>query len=172
MMKVKSLLSVVICISLFGCNANQDSVDEFVAYVELQARKEVQQLAPILKFQASEYHAKGLREPFVIPVFARVQEQAVVKKNCWQPSKRAKSGQLERYPISKLRLKGVMGSSKQVSALIQTPSGQVVKVGKGQFIGLNNGKVTRVTPKYLVINETLPDGLGCWSKRNVKLALK
>ncbi|MGL6171504.1 MAG: pilus assembly protein PilP, partial [Vibrio sp.] len=26
--------------------------------------------------------------------------------------------------------------------------------------------------RYLLINETLPDGLGCWNQRNVKLALK
>ncbi|OIQ25400.1 pilus assembly protein PilP [uncultured Vibrio sp.] len=171
-MKVKAFVPLLIGSLLVGCNANQDSVDEFVSRVESQARKEVQHLAPLIKFQASAYQADGLREPFVVPTFVRVQEQAIVKKDCWQPSKRSKSGQLERYPISKLRLKGVMGSSEQVSALIQTPSGQVVKVGKGQFIGLNNGRVTRVTPKYLLINETLPDGLGCWSKRNVRLALK
>ncbi|MDJ1478828.1 hypothetical protein QBX67_28100, partial [Bacillus sp. LS15-K4] len=33
-------------------------------------------------------------------------------------------------------------------------------------------KVTRVDDNYLLINETLPDGLGCWNQRNVKLALK
>jgi type IV pilus assembly protein PilP len=164
---------LLLCVAfLGGCKANQDSVDDFVRTVESQARKEVKHLAPIMQFQASAYEAKGLREPFVIPMAAIVQEQPIVKKDCWQPNKRSKSGQLERYPISKLQLKGVMGSAQQISALIQTPSGQVVKVGKGQFVGLNNGRVTRVTSKYLLINETLPDGLGCWSKRNVKLALK
>ncbi|MCK6263167.1 pilus assembly protein PilP [Vibrio sp. ZSDE26] len=171
-MKINVFTWLLFIAFLSGCNANQDSMDEFIQRVESQARVDVEHLSPMLAFQAYPYQSQGFRQPFVLPIAAIVQEQPIVKKDCWQPSKRNKSGRLERYPISKLKLKGVMGSSGQVSALIQTPKGQVVKVGKGQFIGLNNGRVTRVTPSYLLINETLPDGLGCWSKRNVKLALK
>ena len=65
-----------------------------------------------------------------------------------------------------------MGSGSQISGLVQTPKGSVVKVQKGQFIGLNSGRVTKVTSQYVLINETLPDGLGCWHRRNVRLALK
>ncbi|MEF1339522.1 pilus assembly protein PilP, partial [Vibrio rotiferianus] len=54
----------------------------------------------------------------------------------------------------------------------QAPNGTVYKVHAGQYIGKNNGKVTHVTHSYLLINETLPDGLGCWQKRKVKLALR
>ncbi|MGR5542418.1 pilus assembly protein PilP, partial [Vibrio campbellii] len=56
--------------------------------------------------------------------------------------------------------------------LIQTPQGSVLKIHKGQYIGLNNGKVTKVASNRLVIKETLPDGLGCWNTRTVTLALK
>ncbi|MGF1721631.1 pilus assembly protein PilP [Vibrio kyushuensis] len=171
-MKVNSFCLLLGATLLVGCNANQESIDEYIQTVESQARIDVEQLTPIITFQASPYQSRGLREPFILPIAALVQEQPIAKKDCWQPSKRNKSGQLERYPISKLKLKGVMGSSGQISALIQTPKGQVVKVGKGQFVGLNNGRVTKVTSKYLLINETLPDGLGCWNKRNVRLALK
>ncbi|MGC9403102.1 pilus assembly protein PilP [Vibrio genomosp. F10] len=157
---------------LNGCQANNDSIDEYIQAIESQARKEVVRLEPVIMFQASAYQSTELREPFFLPSAALVQEQAMVKKDCWQPPKRTKSGPLERYPMSKLRLKGVMGSANSVSALVQTPKGQVINVSEGQFIGLNNGRVTRVTSHYVLINETLPDGLGCWSKRNVKLALK
>ncbi|QSA19722.1 pilus assembly protein PilP, partial [Vibrio furnissii] len=57
-------------------------------------------------------------------------------------------------------------------ALVQTPQGSVMKIKAGQYLGLNNGRVTRVADDYLLIKETLPDGLGCWNQRNVKLALK
>ena len=155
-----------------GCKANEDPLDSYVADLEKRARKDVIDLAPVIDFKTSQYLAHEQREPFVLPQAALVVNQPKVKKDCWQPPNRRKSGKLERYPLSKLRLKGVMSSNGKVSALVQTPSGTVVKVNAGQYIGVNNGKITRVTDKYLKINETLPDGLGCWNKRNVKLALK
>ncbi len=157
---------------LVGCNANQDSLSDFVSQTEQKARKDVSSLAPLKEFKVAEYSQHGMREPFVLPRAALVLSQPTVKKDCWQPQTRKKTGQLERYPLSKLRLKGVMSSNGKVSALVQTPQGNVVKVNAGHYVGLNNGKITRVTNQYLQINETLPDGLGCWNKRNVKLALK
>lgn len=78
-------------------------------------------------------------------------------------------GALSIAPIALKRGDEQRGS---ISALVQTPTGSVVKVKAGQYVGINNGKVTRVDDNYLLINETLPDGLGCWNQRNVKLALK
>ncbi|KGY10744.1 pilus assembly protein PilP [Vibrio sinaloensis] len=157
---------------LLGCQANEESLDEFVAQVERKARQDVVDLKPVFDFQISAYQSHNQREPFVLPQAALVLNQPLAKADCWQPVQRRKTGQLERFPLSKLRLKGVMGSGGRVSALVQTPEGNVVKVSSGQYIGLNNGKVTHVADDYLKINETLPDGLGCWNKRSVKLALK
>lgn len=157
---------------LAGCKANNESLSDFVSQVEAKARKDIEQLTPSIDFVAARYQQHEQRPPFVLPKEAIVQNQPIAKKDCWQPRVRSKTGKLEKYPLSKLRLKGVMGSGSSVSGLVQTPSGNVVKIKNGQFIGLNNGRVTKVTNKYVLINETLPDGLGCWHKRNVKLALK
>lgn len=157
---------------LVGCKANQEDLTSYVAQVEREARKEVTKLKPILEFEATSYQQHKGREPFVLPKEALVQNQPLAKADCWQPLPRAKNGPLERYPLHQLRLKGVMSSGGSISALVQTPAGSVVKVKTGQYVGINNGKVTRVDDNYLLINETLPDGLGCWNQRNVKLALK
>lgn len=172
-MKVKlSLVLPCVLMLLSGCKANQDSLSDFVSQTEQKARKDVSALTPLKEFKVAEYSQHAMREPFVLPQAALVLNQPNVKKDCWQPAPRRKTGQLERFPLGKLRLKGVMSSNGRVSALVQTPTGNVVKVNAGHYVGLNNGKITRVTNQYLQINETLPDGLGCWNKRNVKLALK
>lgn len=170
------LVKVVVILLMFsilaGCKANQDSLEEFVVQVETRARKEVEELGPTSEFIAAQYQQRTHRPPFELPKEAIVLAQPKVKKDCWQPSRRHRTGKLEQYPLSQLRLKGVMGNGNQVSGLVQTPKGNVVKVQKGQFIGLNNGRITQVTSQYVLINETLPDGLGCWHRRNVRLALK
>ncbi|MFM2591162.1 pilus assembly protein PilP [Vibrio sp. TBV020] len=171
-MSSKRLVVLFCCLVLGGCKANQDSLGDYITQVESQARKDVIDLAPVLDFDITQYASHQQREPFVLPQEALVLNQPKEKTDCWQPNRRKKSGELERYPLSKLRLKGVMSSNNQISALVQTPAGNVLKVNTGQYIGVNNGRVTRVTETYLQINETLPDGLGCWNKRNVKLALK
>ncbi|EKO3509083.1 pilus assembly protein PilP [Vibrio fluvialis] len=157
---------------LSGCKANQESLSDYVKHVEQQAQREVATLAPVVQFDVFHYAQHHQREPFVLPQEALVQNQPRMKSDCWQPSPRAKSGSLERYPLSQLRLRGVMSSGGSVSALIQTPQGSVMKIKAGQYLGLNNGRVTRVADDYLLIKETLPDGLGCWNQRNVKLVLK
>ena len=166
------LLSLLLLLVLSGCKSNQDSLEDFLRQVEAKARKEVEKLVPETEFLAATYQRHAFRPPFELPKEAMVQNQPLVKKDCWQPNARSRIGKLEKYPLSKLRLRGVMGSGTSVSGLVQTPKGNVVNVKKGQFIGLNNGRVTKVTSQYVQINETLPDGLGCWHKRNVRLALK
>ncbi|MEZ9565758.1 pilus assembly protein PilP [Vibrio artabrorum] len=168
----KSLCVMLLLLILSGCKASEDSLESFVVQVEAKAKKEVGQLVPASEFSAAIYQRRASRAPFELPQEAIVQNQPLVKTNCWQPRSRPRHGKLEKYPLSQLRLKGVMGNGSSVFGLVQTPRGNVVNVKKGQFIGLNNGRVTKVTSQYVQINETLPDGLGCWHKRNVRLALK
>lgn len=157
---------------LVGCRANTEPMEGFIRQVESEARQEIAKLQPEREYIPTEYSASQNRRPFELPKEAVIASQPVVKKDCWQPPSRAKNGKLEAFPLSQLRLKGVMGSGNAIAGLIQTPQGKVEKVQPGQFIGQNNGKVTLVTPSYILINETLPDGLGCWQQRKVRLALR
>lgn len=165
-------LGVIVSVLLVGCRANQDSLDEFVVLSQQQAQHTVKELAPALSFKTAAYTSGAEREPFTLPTAALVLDQPTVRKDCWQPKSRKQNGQLEQYALSKLSLKGVMSRNGKNSGLIQTPKGQVIKISAGQYIGLNNGLVTQVATSHIQIKETLPDGLGCWNKRSVKLALK
>ncbi len=157
---------------LAGCQQEQQPIDQFITQVEQTSYKEIKQLEPEKPYKASEYQAAQLRQPFTLPEVALIATQPKVKKDCWQPAHRDKNGRLEKYPLSDLKLRGVMGRDGNVSGLIQTPEGTLVKIQAGQYIGLNNGRVTKVDEQHLQIKETLPDGLGCWQQRDVKLALK
>ncbi|PWI33181.1 fimbrial protein [Vibrio albus] len=168
----KSLLAWGVICGLAGCQANDDSIDLFIAQTELAAKRQIDELVPAGQFVATPYTQRKERGPFMLPQAALIHSQPMTKVNCWQPKLRKKAGKLERFPLEKLRLKGVMGNKSSVSGLIQTPDGAVHKVKSGQYLGLNHGKVVKVTARHLIIQETLPDGLGCWQQRSVKLALK
>ncbi|WP_423839927.1 pilus assembly protein PilP [Vibrio mytili] len=171
-MKNRSLLMALTAALLIGCQANDDSLTDYINNVENQARRDVEKLKPAEQYVAVAYDPKVLREPFELPQEATIATQPVAREDCWQPPSRKRTGKLEKFPLNQLRLKGVMGMGNTVSGLVQAPNGTVYKVKPGQYLGRNNGKVTHVSHNYLLINETLPDGLGCWQKRKVKLALR
>jgi len=171
-MTSKSLLLALMVALLMGCQANDESLTDFIREVETQARRDVEKLKPAEPYVAIAYEPKVQRSPFELPREATIATQPVARKDCWQPPSRSRTGKLEKFPLSQLRLKGVIGMGNTVSGLVQAPNGTVYKVKPGEYIGRNNGKVTHVSHTYLLINETLPDGLGCWQKRKVKLALR
>ncbi|MBR9874662.1 MAG: pilus assembly protein PilP [Vibrionaceae bacterium] len=171
-MKNKSLLMILMAMLLVGCQANDESLTDYFRDVENQAKRDVEKLKPADKYVAVIYAPQVLRAPFELPQEATIATQPIARKDCWQPPSRMRSSKLEKFPLSQLRLKGVMGMGNAVSGLVQAPNGTVYKVAPGQYLGRNNGKVTQITHTYLLIDETLPDGLGCWQKRKVKLALR
>ncbi|MDV6254117.1 pilus assembly protein PilP [Vibrio sp. EA2] len=171
-MRNKSLLAALLGALLVGCQASDESLTDYIRDVETQAKRDVEKLKPADQYVAVIYKPQVLRAPFELPQEATIATQPIVRKDCWQPPARTRSSKLEKFPLSQLRLKGVMGMGNTVSGLVQAPNGTVYKVAPGQYLGRNNGKVTQVTHSYLLIDETLPDGLGCWQKRKVKLALR
>lgn len=171
-MMIRWIASLLVATFLIGCRANQDSLDDFITQTQQQAQFEAIVPVPILALEIADYQAHSERSPFVLPRAALVMSQFPKRPDCWQPQTRIKTGQLEQFALNKLSLKGVMSRNGDNSALVQMPNGHIVKVTKGQYLGLNNGRIAKVTASYIQVNETLPDGLGCWSRRNVKLALR
>ncbi|KJF95719.1 pilus assembly protein PilQ [Photobacterium angustum] len=168
MKKVVWLLPIVI--GLVGCQANDDSVAEFIAMTHNEAKARVKPLPEPFVFEAEKFVMTSKRVPFVKPI----PEQLLTKKEkgeCWQPQLDRQLSKLENFALEKLSMKGAIGNKKQLWGLVFTPEGDLMKIKPGQYIGLNRGKVLTVSDKIIEIEETLPDGKGCWLKRPTKLAL-
>ncbi|PQJ88186.1 pilus assembly protein PilP [Aliivibrio sifiae] len=171
-MSSRFLILVIGALVMVGCKANKDPLDTFYAEAKQQGESDVDKLSRVLPFEVEAYSQVDGRSPFVLPKQPEIATQSVKKKTCWQPKYRKKIGALERYSLNRLRLKGIMGADSDITALVQTPKGSVVKVRKGQYMGSNNGQVVDIKSRQITLKETLPDGMGCWQKRYVKLALK
>ncbi|OCH25296.1 pilus assembly protein PilP [Aliivibrio sp. 1S128] len=171
-MNSRFLLLVISALVLVGCKANKESLDSFYIEAKQQGKSSVDTLSHALPFEVEAYSQVSGRSPFILPKLPEIATQPIKKKTCWQPQYRKKTGSLERFSLKRLRLKGVMGADSDITALVQTPKGNVVKVRKGQYMGSNNGQVVDIKSRQITLKETLPDGMGCWQKRYVKLALK
>lgn len=66
-MTSKSLLLVLMGSLLMGCQANDESLTDFIRGVETQARREVEKLKPADKYVASRTHRKYSVHPLNYP---------------------------------------------------------------------------------------------------------
>lgn len=164
-------LIVPVSVLMFGCRANEDSIQNFIAQAHDEAQAEVAPLQEQYEFVADEFVMTSLRVPFIRPRPELADNEPELAKACWQPDVRRVRAPLESYPLAQLSMKGVLGDGNQLWALIYTPEGKLVKIREGHYLGLNHGKVQQVSPKSIEIEEILPDGVGCWLKRPIKLTL-
>ncbi len=157
-------------LGLMGCQANTDSVEQFIAKTHTNAKAKVKPLAAPYIFVAESFVMTSKRVPFLRPKpELLLSKQADV--SCWQPENNPQQTKLEMFPLEQLAMKGAIGHQRQLWGLVYTPKGELVRIKPGQFVGLNRGKVIKVSDKLIEIEETLPDGKGCWLTRPAKLAL-
>lgn len=154
---------------LFGCQANEGSVEQLIAQATAQASAQTADLPAAYVYQADPFVLAGERVPFA-RAEARVPEPQE-ETACWQPEGQRKPMPLEQFALEQLEMKGVIGDGQRRWALIYTPAKQLVKVRRGHYLGLNYGRVTRVRATGLELVETLPDGAGCWLTRTVSLPI-
>ena len=67
---------------------------------------------------------------------------------------------------------GTLSRGKQSWGIIQTADGAVYRVQKGNFLGQNFGRITRVTDEKIDLVELIQGALGEWVEREAGLAIQ
>ena len=62
-------------------------------------------------------------------------------------------------------MRGTLSEIDTTWALVESNDGSVYRLGLGEYLGLYNGKIAKVTPQNVEIIELIPDGSGCWTER-------
>lgn len=78
---------------------------------------------------------------------------------------------LERYEVGQLKLVGIIWNIKNPTALVEDTSGLGYTVRVGTPIGANDGKVKKISPDALLIEEEYLDLYGAKKKREVSMRL-
>ncbi|WP_087020793.1 pilus assembly protein PilP [Thaumasiovibrio subtropicus] len=162
--------TLAILVLLGGCKANDESIPEKVMQIRARATAKVEPLPDEFVYSPLPFYAASGREPFTRPIAVRA-TATVMEVDCWQPDLTRSPQKLEQFSIDTLAVKGIIGDSATRWALVQTPEGSLEKIRAGQFMGLNRGRVKHVTEFGIEVQESLPDGLGCWQQRSLKLAV-
>ena len=167
------MICVLLPVCLLTACGGQDDMDNYVAQTKARQPVPIEPLPEIKPFSPMAYHLSDQRSPFIAPQpeASSAKVDAKVKPDCAQIVANREKEVLESYSLASLIMQGSLGKQGQLWALIRTPDGQSVRVGLNQHMGLDQGRVIRITDTYVDLIETVPDGKGCWVTRETQLAM-
>jgi type IV pilus assembly protein PilP len=161
------LLSIFMVIFLGACTGS-DELHDYVTQVKSRPALPIEPLPVIKNFEAMKFSSAD-RTPFTEPQPELAMPTQVAKKDCLQPDVGRVKEPLEQYSLDNLSMRGTMGINGHLWALISSQEGEVYRVAQGQYMGLNHGLITMIKPDAVELQEFVPDGKGCWTKRTTKL---
>lgn len=146
----KVLLIGAISTLVVGCGSGSISdLKEFVDSTYKNERPEIESLPPIEPYEEFLYSAEELPDPF--------NSENVLDRTSGQDGEEASadSGRrkepLEKFAIKTLSLSGVLQFRGALSALFNTPEGNVVSARVGNYIGLKNGRIISIDSESQIV---------------------
>ena len=162
---------------LAGCGqADIQDLQKFVADQKAAAPGMKLEPPPVIEpYQPFAYNAQGLKDPFIPSTFAQQQqtfvEQPEVIDTGVRPDPNRIREELEKYTLPSLKMVGVIRKQDgNLWALIKAPDGIVYRVQKGNYMGIDHGKITAITEQRIELTEIIAEG-NHWIERDAFLAL-
>lgn len=165
------LLSLVALSLLAGCSSDGlDDLREFVKNAHADRKPRIEPLPEIKPYEAFAYAASDLPDPFSP---ANLKPQSMQGRLSGpRPDMNRRKEPLEDFPLDALKMVGTLSRGKQSWAVIQAPDGTVHRVQKGNYMGQNFGRITRVTEDKVDLVELVQGAMGEWVEREASLAIQ
>lgn len=162
------LAMVVLLVACGGGSSGQEETKAFIQRVQKDTQNKMQQNKqkkifpplPELGSAAAPQPREAGRSPFS-PVRAA--------PSGTPPDTNRPKEPLEAFPLSALRMKGVVQVQRDRFALVAAPDGVVYKVRVGNYMGTHYGRVMAVHERAIEVKETVPVPGGGWVERTVSL---
>ena len=143
-------------------------IEDWMAKTDQDLKGDVEPLPKVVPYVPFLYEAQDKKDPFSERKLSLVHPSDVGR---FAPDLKRVREMLEFYDLAKLKMVGSIERGGVVYALIQVPDGTVVRVKSGQYMGLNHGRILRVAPAQVDLQEIVEDTNGDWVKRNASLSL-
>jgi len=163
---MSGLLVAAVVLSLSACTRGSRDLEAWVAEVKARPAPPLDPLPVMKQFETFEYAAQDMRDPFSQPSADRD------GGNQLRPDPNRRKEVLEAFPLDSLDMVGTIGSGAGVIGLVMGPDRVTHRVRPGNYLGLNDGRITAVTEDRIEIVELVPDGAGGWLERQARIALE
>lgn len=153
-----------------GCDSRIDAVNQEMTNIRNQTPLPIEPEPVFTQVPLFNYSAQQLRSPFL--AFSLANELKVMAGKRVYPNFNRPTQPLENYALELLSLKGSLKRNNgQILALILTPDGEVERVQRGNYMGLNQGRIVNITPTQIDLIEVVSDGRDGFVERPRSLVL-
>jgi type IV pilus assembly protein PilP len=155
---------------LVGCDSRIDAVNQEMANIRNQPPLPIEPAPDFTSTETFVYAAHQLKSPF-LPSSLAAELKIMAGKRVY-PNFNRQQQPLESYALETLNMKGSLrNQAGGIIALIQTPDGQIERVQRGNYMGLNQGRIVNITPTQIDLIEVIPDGREGYVERPRSLIL-
>lgn len=170
MTSYKLLCSLLISLVLVGCDSRIDAVNQQMADIRNQQPLPIEPAPVFAPVPLFNYASHQLKSPFM-PSSLAAELKIMAGKRVY-PNLNRQPQPLESYALEALNMKGSMrGKQNDTIALIQTPDGQIERVQVGSYLGMNQGRIVKISPTQIDLIEIVPDGREGYVERPRTLVL-
>jgi type IV pilus assembly protein PilP len=157
--------------ALVGCTGGMQDLEEYTAKVRQRPPGPIAPLPEIQPIPTYLYDPGDRRDPFVSDALVESAFQPRVPGGI-APDPLRRKEELEQYALDSLAMVGTLAQGGTQWALIKTREGTLHYVRVGNYLGQNNGQITRIGEDQVQLTEIVNDGGGEWRERQASLALK
>ena len=170
-MKKFNFILLILCSGfMVGCESRIDEVQQQMLEIRHQPALPIEPPPIFEPAPAFNYMTHQLRSPF-LPSSLAEELKLMAGRKVYPNFSRLKQP-LESYALEALNMKGSLKKKNgQMMALIQTPDQEIEKVQVGNYIGLNHGRITKITSTQIDLIEMMPDGREGYIERSRSLVL-
>ncbi len=169
---MKTLARIALLVSvlavLAGCTRGMGDLRTWVAQEKAKKGVPLPPLPVIKTFETFTYNDQNLRDPFS-PSSLETTRRG--NTNSPRPDANRPRQPLEAFPLSALKLVGTIGSGTNIQALVMDPTGVIHRVKHNQYMGQNDGRVSKITPDQVDLVELIPNGNGGWMEHKAVVAM-
>lgn len=169
---MKPLLTALITsIFLTACFDDVSDIQAHMEQVKANARPRVEPLPQANEFIHIPYAAANMRSPFSEPTPEAIQDRFLQLQDCLHPDPNRRKEPLERFSLDNLKMRGTLGDSETMDALVESADRALHRVTINNYMGLFHGRIIKVEPTHLDLIELIPDGSGCWVERTTRVQM-
>ncbi|MGI4778782.1 MAG: pilus assembly protein PilP [Janthinobacterium lividum] len=164
-----------LAVALSGCaGSDQEDLQQWMAQQRAQVKPTVPPIIEPKKFTPQAYTQAALVEPFDSSKLTQA-----LRRDSSQPSTSGliapelarRKESLESFPLDAMAMVGSMNKSGQMVALVRVDK-LLYQVRAGNYLGLNYGRVGRVSETEISLREIVQDAAGEWIERAATLELQ
>lgn len=170
---VKLAIVCLSCLLLVACSrtGGMEDLQQYVTEVTLRPGGDVEPMPVFLPYEAFTYSAASMRSPFDVPVMAGAAE-GDEPANQVQPDFDRVQEPLESFGLPGLSMVGMITRNNRYLALIRDETGMIHRVGVGNYLGRNHGRIVSVNATATEVIEIVPSGNGGWLERPQTLMMQ